>query len=71
MQIGINEALYYVNENSGSVHICTSVLSGRIAGRSFSGVFRTVDGVAVGTSSVRGLAYNFANLTFYLPVHSS
>ena len=39
-----------MNENSGSVYICTGVLSGRTAERSFYVVFRTVDGDAVGKS---------------------
>ena len=50
IQIGIYQSLYYVDENRGSVYICTGVLSGRTAGRSFYVVFRTLDGDAVGKS---------------------
>ena len=54
IQIGIYRSLYYVNENSGTVyvHVCIGILSGRTAGRSFYVQFRTVDGDAVGKSSL-------------------
>ena len=52
IQIGIYKSLYYVDENRGSVYICTGKLSGRTAGRSFYVQFRTVDGDAVGRSPI-------------------
>ena len=39
-----------MDENRGTVYICTGILSGRTAGRSFYVQFRTVDGDAVGKS---------------------
>ena len=50
VEIGLHQSLYYVDENSGTVYICTGVLSGRTAGRSFYVLFRTLDGDAVGMS---------------------
>ena len=65
IQIGIYQSLYYVDENRGSVYICTGILSGRTAGRSFYIQFRTVDGAAVGkpplTAGIFGINYIFTS----------
>ena len=48
MTIGLSQTVYSVVEGEGGAVVCTSVLSGDIAGRTFTISYETEDGGAQG-----------------------
>ena len=48
MTVGLQQTVYSVRESDGVQLVCTTVLSGSVAGRTITMNYETEDGVAVG-----------------------
>ena len=48
--IGLQQTTYSITEDDGIVFVCTTVVSGRIAGRTITTDYQTADGDAEGTA---------------------
>ena len=48
MTVGLQQTMYSVRESDGVQLVCTTVLSGSVAGRSITIDYETADGVAAG-----------------------